>query len=180
MRDDELEVRQNLDHVLHQPHNDVVLLRPRDLHDLVALDHLVRFQSVVETALEDCEHHVEGLLEILRVSGVTVEHVLQQHLNRFVVALPVDRRDIQQLCHIEDVVLREQASVELDGEILRVGFHALRQPVEYFERGPQSLVHLFFETALGFRARSAQFAVVQALVQIDLYLFEVVVFSHVL
>jgi hypothetical protein len=158
------------------------LLRPRLLQYGIALDHLVRSQRVFEYSLEHVDHHAEAVLEVGGVPRLLIEQVFDHLFHYLIVAGAVDGGDVEELGDVKELILVNDASVEIHAEVLALRLHVLRQSVKYFEHQLQLLADERLQLPLYLFAAAAELAAVQVerLVQINLQLVYIVVFSDVL
>jgi hypothetical protein len=180
MSRDQLKISQYFYYVFHKSQNDFLLFRFRLLQDRVAGDHLITSQRIFERSLENIEHHVKRILEITLVFRLALEHILYEGLDLRAVALAEDCCNIQQLGYVKYLMLVYQSFIEINRKILSLRAHILRQSIENLKHNFQTFIYLFFQCVLDLVARLRNLAVIQRLVEIDIDLFKIIVFSHLL
>jgi hypothetical protein len=150
------------------------------LLDCITTDHLVCSKSVLKDPLEAVQKHVECLFEILLEPWLVGEDALHHAAHQGWVRAAIDRADVKQLRHVKDLVRVDDIVVHFKREVAAITFHVLREAKHYHEHDFESAIRLPSETLLGVSVWNALPTGVETLVQVDLYLFKVVVFPHIL
>ena len=69
------------------------------------MDHLVGLLGVLEHTLCDVHHHVKSIFQVNNELRLHFKYTLDQTHHVTVVRLPVDGRQVQQVCRVEDATL---------------------------------------------------------------------------
>lgn len=133
MLNHQFEIRKYFNCVLQKENQDVILLGLGLLEEVLTLHHLISSQRIFEYPLESVDHHTKAVFEIERVPWLLLKQILDHPRDTRTVARSIYRRNVQQLGHVEQLVIVEQAFVKLGSEVFRVRLHVLTQSVEYLE-----------------------------------------------
>ena len=74
-------------------------------------------------------------------------------------------------------MLIHQISKEIRSKKFFLVSHILGKPIEYFKHNFQTSIHLFFKIFLNIFSWARKFAIIEWLVQIDVYLFKIIIFT---
>jgi len=101
MQHHKLKVWEHLYKILEQPEYNCILFAPCFLEDCVTDYHLVSSKGIFEDALQNVQHHIEGVLELGKHARLYLKNILDKLSYLSAVRLAIYGCDVEKLGYIK-------------------------------------------------------------------------------